>query len=739
MPEPSILQRGYPIVSITRELPAEMLSRRTAALGAWEQEGLIRAGAASNGERPLRGPQPTERRVSPAQGPESFYLALHRKELDEPFFFTAFMKIHEPGGVEDLGAKSLGTRVVSFRVQNRKLFVFDVRNDRATSDTFDPTLIVEAYPVVEGFEPFKTLPGNENYVLFDPAAGLNRFHPILSDAVEPGEPTWQFQIDLTYMQGFRMTPDGATFEQVFTGSLNDARQTFPREWGTLAVALRRYAEGAGFQPLRVSAGLPGHYFAKEELRERNTGKTFSHLARWNIRPGSKPIEWLISDHWVALAKELPKYDWVGAVKAGVENWNEAFGFQAVTARVAEASDSFAEDDKNVIVFDRDPSVGYAFAQTRINPNTGETRGAMVYFGGTWVRSTIAQFDPPAIPQPPMPGTSGTPGTPAPAPRVQLGWSGLKPDVLCQREISAQSSARVAAADTAGLTPKQRVELFVTHTIAHEVGHALGLRHNFMGSLDPAQSSLMEYVLDEEAHLRTRPGPYDVDAIRFLYGMVPQPPRQRFCNDDDIRRNPVCARYDSTDEPLGKFWIPMYLEGSFGLLRDQEIERLGLEGLTGYLRAGSPTDQMRAWQALSAPFKIGIDAAREEAAFPGFTEKVSLFQDLVLDYLFFEKPEVRGDIKQDPSLEGPALTAFTADLQATIANVDKIRDWSVRRTAVDVLKKMQVQEAYEALLGARNALLAGRATQTTPATGPDASLTEDLLARIEKATRPYFED
>lgn len=70
------------------------------------------------------------------------------------------------------------------------------------------------------------------------------------------------------------------------------------------------------------------------------------------------------------------------------------------------------------------------------------------------------------------------------------------------------------------------------TLIHEIGHNLGLRHNFLGSVDknnfptlklpngksfqPKSSSIMEYTVFEEDRL-TEAGPYDVAAIRYGYG------------------------------------------------------------------------------------------------------------------------------------------------------------------------------------------------------------------------------
>jgi hypothetical protein len=689
------LEQGLPFVAVTRELPQEVMVQRAALVGA---------------------------KALALQGPESFYLAINRSELGKKFFLTAYLKVLHPGGVDAGAAASLGTRVVTFRVQNGKLFVFDVRSDRATSDAFDPTLVIEAYPLVTGHPPFRVLPGNENYVLFDPSAGINRFHPLLSDAAEGAELPEPVQVDLSYLQAFRQIPDGATFEQVFAGTLVGGEERVrQRAWGTLGMAVRRYRESAGFEPFFAEEGKD-RYFEGDILRERNTGGEAAPFLRWHIARGGQPIRFLISDQFQTLARER-NYDIVGAVKAGVENWNQAFGFKAVEAVVARPGDSFAEDDKSYIILDRDPTLEYAFADLRYNPNTGEVRGASVYFSAFWVDIMIEQLDPPT-----MPNAKRATNKAAARP-LRLAWGGVRPLSICQRGPSEPTSRQAKDA----LTPKQRVERAITHVVLHEVGHTLGLRHNFMGSLDPAHSSTMDYLLDEEAPLRATPGPYDVDAIKFLYGLAATPPKQRFCSDEAQEVDPLCAGGDTGDEPLGKHWIVRYQEAAKATLEEGE-EILRINGLAAFVRAGTPADQGRAWEALFAPVKVGVDTRAGEMAHPGFTGRVSELQQVLLERLYLGPADDRGPISKDPVLEGATLAAACTEIRDTVTNRDKIRAWSTRRMGVDVLKKMQVQAAYEALLAARATLSGSRAGMPAG----EVALVDDLVARIDRATKPYFD-
>ena len=68
--------------------------------------------------------------AAPAANPadESFYLAINKSELGKKYFLSAYLTQYFPGAVGYGAARSMGTRVVTFRVQNGKLIVFDAAN-----------------------------------------------------------------------------------------------------------------------------------------------------------------------------------------------------------------------------------------------------------------------------------------------------------------------------------------------------------------------------------------------------------------------------------------------------------------------------------------------------------------------------------------------------------------------------------------------------------------------------------
>ena len=107
---------------------------------------------------------------SNAAANDEFYMAIRKDALGQRYFMSAYLTQLFPGAVSYGAARSLGTRVVTFRVQNGKLFVFDAADIHKDSDTFDPSVLVDAYPIVTNSSA-NTKPGAENYVIFDPWNG----------------------------------------------------------------------------------------------------------------------------------------------------------------------------------------------------------------------------------------------------------------------------------------------------------------------------------------------------------------------------------------------------------------------------------------------------------------------------------------------------------------------------------------------------------------------------------------
>jgi hypothetical protein len=670
-------------------------------------------------------------------GEDSFYLAINKSELGKKYFLSAYITQYFPGAVAYGAARSLGTRVVTFKVQNGKLFVFDAADGHKDSDTFDPSLIVDAYPIVTGA---MTGGNSQNFVVFDPAAGMNRFNA-LSDAFSGG--AVKFQVELSYLQRFRKISDGATFEQVFTGYADMAD---PNAWmlgennafrasGTLGIALRKYSEGAGYKASPVPD--QGEFYFRSDVKLiPNSGGAAQTAVKWNIQKGMKPIKWLISDHVLATLKDpaYAQYDVVGALKAGIEGWNQVFGFTVLQAAVATPNDSFGDDDTNYVLWDEDPSFGAAFANWRSNPNTGEIRGASVYMNVGWLQIADQIFK--SATNERADGTPELLARPAEHKKIPtLAWAGMHEEPLCvlRSESYLPDAESMGAGSKSALTKKQKVEAFITHVVMHEIGHTLGLRHNFKGSLIPPSSSVMDYLTDDDSIARVTPGAYDVDAVKFLYGLASATPAQPFCTDSDVGSDPDCNMFDTGAKPLDITYAPYYQRylNAFLTGRIGSPPNNSLNHVLQFVKDGTPEQATSAWATTIGPIKVPVSASL--LAQPGYGARVDAAARRVLSRLFLDDPMMRGYFMDDISPLSAAYGDIFNEVQANLLNGDGARSFTTRRKTVDIFKKMQTLHALGALLGSRAQI----ATQRAGLTGDAAALTDDLLARIDAATHPYF--
>ncbi len=682
---------------------------------------------------------------------ETFLLAIKKSSLSKKWFMSAFLSQIYPANANNIPFQSLSTRVVSFKEQNGKLFVFDVDNSKKFSEQLNPEVLVDAYPIVNS-KVFGGFPGASEYVLIDPSAGLNKF-TAYSDAYSFAPAV--FTVALNYSKRFNRYADGISFDQVFTGysDIADLTGQFSapenqfQASGTLTISLREYKESKGFKPTPLAGNSQGpFYFQSKPLNIPDTAQQTATAVKWNIFPGMKPYKWAISQNVLEIAQndafKALKVDVVGAMKKGIEQWNEAYGFKVFEAEVASDSDTIGNEDKSYVLIDDNDSAGFAFANWRDNPNTGEIRAASVYFSSVWFAAALQAGD--ALATPPT-GAAPT-NLPSKAQllamtddeiravvankaealkegHIGIQWNGLARQDACSfraqdvvKAIKLNQMIRAVRGETAAVAKsdkKDLVEKFLTHVLTHEIGHTLGLRHNFKGSLKGnVSSSVMDYLTDQDSIDSSKPGSYDIAAVNYLNGFSKTPPTDAFCTDNFVARSAECNTFDTGTDPWNQVVKPNYLAiagvtvNADGTYSPAEIDifgfLFGLDNETHAFARGAATSAIRADAFKTLMIPAGKIDPKLLAADPFYALWFDLLAGYAIGVSYVSTPEqVTGaGIRINSPIGASTYPTTIANCANIIANADKIRRLGSRVTCIAALDKIHTPEALVALTTAR---------------------------------------
>ncbi len=364
-----------------------------------------------------------------------------------------------------------------------------------------------------------------------------------------------------------------------------------------------------FKP-RVADDRIGYFLTvlKDFSDKKDDEHFVRYINRWNLQkadpsaklsPPKVPIKFYMEK---TVPINLRPY-----VRAGIEEWNKAFeklGFSnAIDVRQQRDDDDWDPEDVNYNTFRWiTAGAGFAMGPSRVNPMTGQILDADIIFDADFLTSWKHQYE--TFTAADAAALMGQPFADAADPALKAFGSALKHGhadggrqcdycLGMQQQMGFATAVLTARGDIAapgqGL-PDELIAQGLKEVVMHEVGHTLGLRHNFKASSwktlaeidDPVKAaaegtvaSVMDYTPTNIAPNGAKQGlyypqtigPYDYWAIEYGYKHIDgnetaelkkiasrsAEPGLDYATDEDTRggidSDPLVNRFDFSKDPV----------------------------------------------------------------------------------------------------------------------------------------------------------------------------------------------
>jgi hypothetical protein len=493
-------------------------------------------------------------------------VTLEKSSLDKEFLLMGSLITQQPTPAFT-GIKS---HVIAFKEVEGKLYMLDANAGHQITQNLPMNLLLTEFPVTSE---------TNSTITFDFNAGMAKIFT-QGDwyAEDEGGKNYKYSlahadVSSSYINAVRMSTKANTLmiEQVAQVELKAASDGDDSGGtGSLPVVVRYYlspyAPDKNFNPSpSMMDGMKTFGYFEVSPQLNSDGSSYVRASKWDI---NAPVVYAISANTPA--------DFRQPITDAVLYWNKFFGKTVMQViQLTDKNLTAPDPDYNIIQWVENDSAGSAYADAQMDPRSGQILHAQIYLtsvfgslGKVRAERDLRDFES-------NNGTSS--GGSSSSSRVMI--KGFEASPLCEYESGKALKTLAGSLSGQSLNQAQALKIaqdYVRETVAHEVGHTLGLRHNFAGSLAQnfapsdrksiytaylksghaaddirTTSSIMDYELFEESTLmgdqisrNVGDLSYDRLAIRHLYFGDSPSSVPAFCTDSDVNKYQDCQPFDT---------------------------------------------------------------------------------------------------------------------------------------------------------------------------------------------------
>lgn len=421
-------------------------------------------------------------------------IRLAKSALHKAFLLSPTIVVRSNNPIID----HLAPKIVSFERQGSQLALFELNKD-AVYNNLNSDRLLETFPVESEDEQFlvfswnyslSSIPmtsflagGASDFPAETPQSQLSSVLPTKKSFLQNAQ-IRQNELEITQISEVLVHSIPLNLNTL----LNSVLVGKPIQEGqqamtvTMYVNLKPYVANPHFK-MRPSAFHEGVGAFETAVMRHGEGKIDYYASLWDMSPERGPLKY-------AITKGTP-VEYVEAIREGILYWNRVAGREII--QVSTNADPEAVPTERVVLVHWIPwdQAGFARASFHTDPLTGEILRADVYLTSAFARGANVAI---------RTAFENALAELMPSPVIVPGF--FHSATLCNHETATFAELQfLDVADRNSAVIQQFILDQIRAVTAHEVGHTLGMRHNFAGSLYSKVPSAVEQNQAEVKYLK----------------------------------------------------------------------------------------------------------------------------------------------------------------------------------------------------------------------------------------------